>query len=172
MRLCVTANPARDTATWCAPVLTSPDRDRAGKRKADGSLPQRAISDGSGRKWRRVSPASARELPAQLVVRSVGYRGAHARAAVRTTRKRDHPQRRRPNHGSPNEYVVGRIARADRGDRDQQEDAWPPSNTLIKIARAREAGACASFPEDHADQVADWLAARQSRSWSRRPTGR
>ncbi len=97
--------------------LTSPIEIK-GKRKsgADGSWLQRAISDGSGR---AVAANDTGERESRQLSWSCGRSvtaGAHARAAVR-------PEWTIPNvggriNGGPNEYVVGWIARADRGDRD------------------------------------------------------
>ncbi len=43
-----------------------------------------------------------------------------------------------------------------------KKDAQDTVDTLIKdLGNAKEGAECKSFPEDHADQVADWLAARQ-----------
>lgn len=102
--------------------LTSPIEIK-GKRKVERIVLGRneLVSDGSGRVAAKDT-GEREELPAQLVVRSVGYRGvAHARAAVRRP-ERDHPQRRRPNQRQP-QRIRRRVdqARADRGDRDQQE---------------------------------------------------
>ncbi|MGA9675869.1 MAG: FAD-dependent oxidoreductase [Mycobacterium sp.] len=100
------------------------------------------------------------ELPVQLVVRSVGYRGLptpglpfdHSRATIPNTDGRV--------EGSRNEYVVGWIKRGPTGViGTNKKDSQDTVDTLIADLAA--GGELADFPEDHADQLADWLASRQ-----------
>ncbi|MGA8249764.1 MAG: FAD-dependent oxidoreductase [Mycobacterium sp.] len=100
------------------------------------------------------------ELPVQLVVRSVGYRGLptpglpfdHSSATIPNTDGRV--------EGSRNEYVVGWIKRGPTGViGTNKKDSQDTVDTLIADLAA--GGELADFPEDHADQLADWLASRQ-----------
>ncbi|MGA9359393.1 MAG: FAD-dependent oxidoreductase [Mycobacterium sp.] len=100
------------------------------------------------------------ELPVQLVVRSVGYRGLptpglpfdHSSATIPNTGGRV--------HGSRNEYVVGWIKRGPTGViGTNKKDSQETVDTLLADLGA--ADGIAEFPEDHADQLADWLGARQ-----------
>ncbi len=100
------------------------------------------------------------ELPVQLVVRSVGYRGLptpglpfdHSRATIPNTDGRV--------EGSRNEYVVGWIKRGPTGViGTNKKDSQDTVDTLLADLAASDG--IAEFPEDHADQLADWLASRQ-----------
>ncbi len=101
--------------------LTSPIEIK-GKRKVERIvLGRNEPSPTAAGEWRPRTPASARSCQLSWSCGRSATAGAHARAAVRRP-ERDHPQRRRPNQRQP-QRIRRRVdqARADRGDRDQQE---------------------------------------------------
>lgn len=143
--------------------LTSPIEIK-GKRKVERIVLGRneLVSDGSGRVAAKDT-GGREELPAQLVVRSVGYRGVPTPGLPFDDQSGTIPNVGGRINGSPNEYVVGWIKRGPTGViGTNKKDAQDTVDTLIKdLGNAKEGAECKSFPEDHADQVADWLAARQ-----------
>lgn len=143
--------------------LTSPIEIK-GKRKVERIVLGRneLVSDGSGRVAAKDT-GEREELPAQLVVRSVGYRGVPTPGLPFDDQSGTIPNVGGRINGSPNEYVVGWIKRGPTGViGTNKKDAQDTVDTLIKnLGNAKEGAECKSFPEDHADQVADWLAARQ-----------
>lgn len=143
--------------------MTSPIEIK-GKRKVERIVLGRneLVSDGSGRVAAKDT-GEREELPAQLVVRSVGYRGVPTPGLPFDDQSGTIPNVGGRINGSPNEYVVGWIKRGPTGViGTNKKDAQDTVDTLIKnLGNAKEGAECKSFPEDHADQVADWLAARQ-----------
>ncbi|SGB57939.1 ferredoxin--NADP(+) reductase FprA [Mycobacterium tuberculosis] len=143
--------------------LTSPIEIK-GKRKVERIVLGRneLVSDGSGRVAAKDT-GEREELPAQLVVRSVGYRGVPTPGLPFDDQSGTIPNVGGRINGSPNEYVVGWIKRGPTGViGTNKKDAQDTVDTLIKnLGNAKEGAECKSFPEDHADQMADWLAARQ-----------
>ncbi len=102
------------------------------------------------------------ELPVQLVVRSVGYRGVPTPGLPFDEKSATIPNTAGRVDGSRNEYVVGWIKRGPTGvigtnKKDSQETV---DTLLADLDRATEGG-LADFPDDHADKLADWLASRQ-----------
>ena len=102
------------------------------------------------------------ELPVQLVVRSVGYRGAPTPGLPFDDKSATIPNTAGRVEGSRNEYVVGWIKRGPTGvigtnKKDSQETV---DTLLADLDRAND-GDLADFPDDHADKLADWLASRQ-----------
>ncbi len=102
------------------------------------------------------------ELPVELVVRSVGYRGVPTAGLPFDNKTATIPNTDGRVEGSRNEYVVGWIKRGPTGViGTNKKDSQDTVDTLIAdLARAREGG-LADFPEDHAERLADWLASRQ-----------
>ncbi|OBJ09161.1 FAD-dependent oxidoreductase [Mycobacterium sp. 1465703.0] len=103
------------------------------------------------------------ELPVQLVVRSVGYRGLPTPGLPFDEKTATIPNKGGRVEGSRNEYVVGWIKRGPTGvigtnKKDSQETV---DTLLADLSDAADNGGLADFPEDHADQLADWLASRQ-----------
>jgi len=100
------------------------------------------------------------ELPAQLVVRSVGYRGAQTAGLPFDDRTATIPHTDGRVEGHRNEYVVGWIKRGPTGViGTNKKDSQDTVDTLIKdLSGAAET---AEFPDDHAARLADWLASRQ-----------
>jgi ferredoxin--NADP+ reductase len=102
------------------------------------------------------------ELPVQLVVRSVGYRGVPTPGLPFDERNGTIPHADGRVEGSRNEYVVGWIKRGPTGvigtnKKDSQETV---DTLLADLAAARESG-LADFGDDHADKLAEWLLSRQ-----------
>ena len=102
------------------------------------------------------------ELPVQLVVRSVGYRGVPTPGLPFDERNGTIPHAGGRVEGSRNEYVVGWIKRGPTGvigtnKKDSQETV---DTLLADLAAARESG-LADFGDDHADKLAEWLLSRQ-----------
>ncbi|MGO9352243.1 MAG: FAD-dependent oxidoreductase [Mycobacterium sp.] len=140
--------------------LTSPIEIKGDDRVESIVLGRNELfTDESGRVAARDT-GDREELPVQLVVRSVGYRGLptpglpfdHSSATIPNTDGRV--------EGSRNEYVVGWIKRGPTGViGTNKKDSQDSVDTLIADLAA--GGELADFPEDHADQLADWLASRQ-----------
>ncbi len=102
------------------------------------------------------------ELPVQLVVRSVGYRGVPTPGLPFDERNGTIPHADGRVEGSRNEYVVGWIKRGPTGvigtnKKDSQETV---DTLLADLAAVRESG-LADFGADHADKLAEWLLSRQ-----------
>ncbi len=105
------------------------------------------------------------ELPVQLVVRSVGYRGVPTPGLPFDEKTATIPNSEGRIDGSRNEYVVGWIKRGPTGvigtnKKDSQDTVDTLLTDLTAAARA-DRGGLADFPDDHADRLADWLASRQ-----------
>jgi ferredoxin--NADP+ reductase len=122
------------------------------------------VTDDSGRVVAKDTGARE-ELPVQLVVRSVGYRGVPTPGLPFDERSGTIPNTNGRVEGSRNEYVVGWIKRGPTGViGTNKKDSQDTVDTLLAdLAAARESGtpAFADFPEDHADKLADWLLSRQ-----------
>jgi ferredoxin/flavodoxin---NADP+ reductase len=100
------------------------------------------------------------ELPAQLVVRSVGYRGVPTPGLPFDDRSATIPNTDGRVEGRRNEYVVGWIKRGPTGViGTNKKDSQDTVDTLIEDLTG--AGDLSEFPDDHADKLADWLASRQ-----------
>ncbi|OBH41876.1 FAD-dependent oxidoreductase [Mycobacterium mantenii] len=100
------------------------------------------------------------ELPVQLVVRSVGYRGVPTPGLPFDEKTATIPNSGGRVEGSRNEYVVGWIKRGPTGViGTNKKDSQDTVDTLL--ADLSGAGGLADFPDDHADRLADWLASRQ-----------
>lgn len=102
------------------------------------------------------------ELPVQLVVRSVGYRGVPTPGLPFDEKTATIPNSGGRVDGSRNEYVVGWIKRGPTGViGTNKKDSQDTVDTLLAdLARGDDSG-LADFPDDHADRLADWLASRQ-----------
>jgi ferredoxin--NADP+ reductase len=120
------------------------------------------VTDDSG--WVSAKDTGEREeLPAQLVVRSVGYRGVPTPGLPFDDKTATIPNTDGRVQGSRNEYVVGWIKRGPTGIiGTNKKDSQETVDTLINdLAAAKERAELPDFPEDHGDQLADWLASRQ-----------
>lgn len=117
------------------------------------------VSDDTGRVAAKDT-GEREELPVQLVVRSVGYRGVRTPGLPFDDESAIIPNTNGRVVGSRNEYVVGWIKRGPTGViGTNKKDAQDTVNTLLAdLAGASEP---ANFPDDHTDKLAAWLAARQ-----------
>jgi ferredoxin--NADP+ reductase len=117
------------------------------------------VADESGRVAAKDS-GERDELPAQLVVRSVGYRGVPTAGLPFDDKNATIPNTGGRVEGSRNEYVVGWIKRGPTGViGTNKKDSQDTVDTLLDDLAG--AGELADFPDDHADELADWLASRQ-----------
>ncbi|OBF21723.1 NADP oxidoreductase [Mycobacterium kubicae] len=100
------------------------------------------------------------ELPVQLVVRSVGYRGVPTPGLPFDERSGTIPNTDGRVEGSRNEYVVGWIKRGPTGViGTNKKDSQDTVDTLLDdLAKA---GDLADFGDDHADKLLEWLSSRQ-----------
>lgn len=119
------------------------------------------VSDDSGRAVAKDTGVRD-ELPVQLVVRAVGYRGVPTPGLPFDEKSGTIPNTDGRIAGSRNEYVVGWIKRGPTGViGTNKKDSQDTVDTLIDdLAGAGDHGP-ANFAADHADQLADWLASRQ-----------
>ncbi|CQD20375.1 fprA [Mycobacterium europaeum] len=102
------------------------------------------------------------ELPVQLVVRSVGYRGVPTPGLPFDDKSATIPNIAGRVEGSRNEYVVGWIKRGPTGViGTNKKDSQETVDTLLADLDRAKGGDLADFPDDHADKLADWLASRQ-----------
>lgn len=103
------------------------------------------------------------ELPVQLVVRSVGYRGVPTPGLPFDEKTATIPNTGGRIDGSRNEYVVGWIKRGPTGViGTNKKDSQDTVDTLLAdLAGGGTEGGLADFPDDHAERLADWLASRQ-----------
>jgi len=100
------------------------------------------------------------ELPVQLVVRSVGYRGVPTPGLPFDDKSATIPHSHGRVEGRRNEYVVGWIKRGPSGViGTNKKDSQDTVDTLI--ADLTGASELAEFPDNHADRLAEWLAERQ-----------
>jgi ferredoxin--NADP+ reductase len=120
------------------------------------------VTDESGRVSAKDT-GEREELPAQLVVRSVGYRGVPTPGLPFDEKSATIPNTGGRVEGSRNEYVVGWIKRGPTGViGTNKKDSQETVDTLLQdLAGSEQQGALADFPDDHADKLADWLASRQ-----------
>jgi ferredoxin--NADP+ reductase len=119
------------------------------------------VSDDSGRVVAKDTGARE-ELPAQLVVRSVGYRGVPTPGLPFDEKSGTIPNTGGRVHGSRNEYVVGWIKRGPSGViGTNKKDSQDTIDTLIADLSGADESELADFGADHADKVADLLASRQ-----------
>lgn len=117
------------------------------------------VADESG--WVSARDTGEREeLPVQLVVRSVGYRGVPTPGLPFDEKRGTIPNTAGRVEGSRNEYVVGWIKRGPTGViGTNKKDSQDTVDTLIADLAATEA--LTEFPPDHGEQLAAWLASRQ-----------
>ena len=99
------------------------------------------------------------ELPAELVVRAVGYRGMPTSGLPFDERAAIIPHTDGRVEGSRNEYVVGWIKRGPSGViGSNKKDSQDTVNTLIADMCGAEV---ADFSADHGEELAEWLRSRQ-----------
>ncbi|BBX65914.1 NADPH-ferredoxin reductase FprA [Mycobacterium saskatchewanense] len=121
------------------------------------------VTDSSGRVSAKDT-GEREELPVQLVVRSVGYRGVPTAGLPFDEKTGTIPNTDGRVDGRRNEYVVGWIKRGPTGViGTNKKDSQDTVDTLLgDLARAGEGG-LTDFPPDHRDALAEWLASRQPR---------
>ncbi|POX92245.1 NADP oxidoreductase [Mycobacterium kansasii] len=140
--------------------MTSPIEIRGdGKVEAIVLGRNELVTDDSG--WVSARDTGEREeLPVQLVVRSVGYRGVPTPGLPFDEKRGTIPNTDGRVDGSRNEYVVGWIKRGPTGViGTNKKDSQDTVDTLIADLAATEA--LTEFPPDHGEQLAAWLASRQ-----------
>jgi ferredoxin/flavodoxin---NADP+ reductase len=117
------------------------------------------VTDESGRVSAKDT-GEREELPVQLVVRSVGYRGVPTPGLPFDDKSATIPNTDGRVEGRRNEYVVGWIKRGPTGViGTNKKDSQETVDTLINDLTGAEE--LSEFPDDHADKLADWLASRQ-----------
>ncbi|QUR66751.1 FAD-dependent oxidoreductase [Mycobacterium spongiae] len=122
------------------------------------------VTDATGRVSAKDT-GEREELPVQLVVRSVGYRGLPTPGLPFDDRSGTIPNTGGRVDGSRNEYVVGWIKRGPTGViGTNKKDSQDTVDTLLHDLARATANPPADgpdFPEDHGDKLAEWLATRQ-----------
>jgi ferredoxin/flavodoxin---NADP+ reductase len=119
------------------------------------------VNDGNGRVVAKDTGARE-ELPAQLVVRSVGYRGVPTDGLPFDEKSGTIPHTAGRVDGSRNEYVVGWIKRGPSGViGTNKKDSQETINTLIADLIGADESDLVDFDADHADKLIDWLSSRQ-----------
>lgn len=99
------------------------------------------------------------ELPAQLVVRAVGYRGVPTPGLPFDERSGTIPHLDGRVAGSANEYVVGWIKRGPSGViGSNKKDSADTVSTLLTDLEART---LSDFADEHSDELVEWLLSRQ-----------
>jgi ferredoxin--NADP+ reductase len=99
------------------------------------------------------------EVPAQLVVRAVGYRGVQTPGLPFDEKNGTIPHTGGRIEGSRNEYVVGWIKRGPTGViGSNKSDSQETVDTLVADLGGAQ---LADFPEDHSEAIAEWLVERQ-----------
>jgi ferredoxin--NADP+ reductase len=119
------------------------------------------VSDDSGRVVAKDTGARE-ELPVQLVVRSVGYRGVPTPGLPFDDKSGTIPHTDGRVDGSRNEYVVGWIKRGPSGViGTNKKDSQHTIDTLIADLTGADESDLADFDADHAEKLTEWLASRQ-----------
>ena len=118
------------------------------------------ITDAGGRMVAKDTGARE-ELPAQLVVRSVGYRGVAIPGLAFDEKAGTIPNTNGRIEGSHNEYVAGWIKRGPSGVIGTNKKCSQETvDTLLNDLAVLDAGP-ADLNGDRADKLAEWLASRQ-----------
>src|SRR5271156_6712690 len=119
------------------------------------------VSNASGRVVAKDTGARE-ELPVQLVVRAVGYRGVRTPGLPFDDKSGTIPNTNGRVAGSRNEYVVGWIKRGPTGViGTNKKDSHDTIDNLIGDLTGADESELADVGADHADKLADWLASRQ-----------
>ncbi|WP_102144681.1 FAD-dependent oxidoreductase [Mycobacterium hubeiense] len=116
------------------------------------------VTDDSGRVVAKDTGARE-ELPAQLVVRAVGYRGVPTPGLPFDDRSGTIPHTAGRVEGSRNEYVVGWIKRGPTGViGSNKSDSQETVDTLVRDLAGAQ---LADFGPDHSSELVEWLLERQ-----------
>jgi ferredoxin/flavodoxin---NADP+ reductase len=116
------------------------------------------VTDANGRIVAKDTGARE-ELPAQLVIRAVGYRGVPTPGLPFDEKSGTIPHTDGRVDGRRNEYVVGWIKRGPTGViGSNKKDSQDTVNTLIDDLGGAE---LADFGPDHSEQLVEWLLSRQ-----------
>jgi len=144
--------------------LTSPIEIAGGERVEKIVLgTNELVSDDNGRVVAKDTGARE-EVPVQLVVRSVGYRGVPTPGLPFDEKSGTIPNTAGRVDGSRNEYVVGWIKRGTSGViGTNKKDSQETVDTLIADLSGVAESELADSGADRADKLADWLHSRQPR---------
>jgi ferredoxin/flavodoxin---NADP+ reductase len=116
------------------------------------------VSDDTGRVSAKDT-GEREEIPVQLVVRAVGYRGVQTPGLPFDEKNGTIPHAGGRIEGSRNEYVVGWIKRGPTGViGSNKSDSQETVDTLVADLAGAE---LADFPDDHSEAIAEWLVERQ-----------
>ncbi|MBY0442579.1 MAG: FAD-dependent oxidoreductase [Mycobacteriaceae bacterium] len=119
------------------------------------------LSDDSGRVIAKDT-GDRENLPVQLVVRSVGYRGVPTPGLPFDEKSATIPNTNGRIAGSRNEYVVGWIKRGPTGViGTNKKDSQDTVDTVIADVTRAEGDPRTDFPADYTNKLADWLTSRQ-----------
>ena len=117
------------------------------------------VADDSGRVSAKDT-GEREEVPAQLVVRAVGYRGVATPGLPFDEQDGHHPARLDGRvDGSRNEYVVGWIKRGPSGVIGSNKRT--PQETVDTLVADLAGAELASFDDNHSEALAEWLVERQ-----------
>ena len=137
---------------------TSPIEIRGEGRVESIVLGRNELVSDNGRIVAKDTGARA-ELPVQLVVRAVGYRGVPTPGLPFDEKTGTIPHTAGRVDGSRNEYVVGWIKRGPSGViGSNKKDSQDTVDTLVADLRGGEP---ADFSDDHSSELVEWLLSRQ-----------
>jgi ferredoxin--NADP+ reductase len=137
---------------------TSPIEIKGDGRVESIVLGRNELVDDGGRVVAKDS-GEREELPAQLVVRAVGYRGVPTPGLPFDERAGTIPHTDGKVEGRRNEYVVGWIKRGPSGViGSNKKDSQETVNTLVAQL---DGASLADFGPQHADELVEWLVSRQ-----------
>jgi ferredoxin--NADP+ reductase len=137
---------------------TSPIEIKGDGRVSSIVLGHNELVDDGGRVTAKDT-GEREELPAQLVVRAVGYRGVPTPGLPFDEKSGTIPHTDGRVDGSRNEYVVGWIKRGPSGViGSNKSDSQDTVNTLLADLDGSE---LAEFGDDHSEKLVEWMLARQ-----------
>ena len=142
------------------PVPHVADRDQGrGQGRVDRAGPQRTRRPTTPGASSAKDTGEREEVPAQLVVRAVGYRGVPTPGLPFDEKSGTIPHTGGRVEGSRNEYVVGWIKRGPTGViGSNKSDSQETVDTLIGDLGGAE---LADFADNHSEALAEWLVERQ-----------
>ena len=138
---------------------TSPVEIRGEGKVDEVVLGRNELVAGEGGRVTAKDTGAREVLPAQLVVRAVGYRGVPTPGLPFDEKSGTIPHSDGRIDGSRNEYVVGWIKRGPTGViGSNKKDSQQTVDTLIADLHSAKLG---EVGHDYADEIAGWLASRQ-----------